>query len=250
MKHIETKLEEFLNKTLSPDLTLSDEDLDTYNIRRKDHSYLKGTLFEKGSLNWSTNFSMEPNRIFIGAYSSIRSQGYMRSNIFIGRHSGIGYRCTIAAGMHNFSGVSINSDTIMAKESNYTEEELERLNISNNRTSVKQMNNQPVIIENDVYLGDGIIVMPGVTIGTGSVVAANAVVTKDVEPYTIVGGVPAKKIRDRFPEDIKQELLKTRWWNIKLEILKTLPVDNVFKFIESCNKLDENVWDSIDTLTY
>jgi acetyltransferase-like isoleucine patch superfamily enzyme len=250
MKHIETKLEEFLNKTLSPDLTLSDEDLDTYHIRRKDHSYLKGTLFEKGSLNWSPNFSTEPNRIFIGAYSSIRSQGYMRSNIFIGRHSGIGYRCTIAAGMHNFSGVSINSDTIMAKESNYTEEELERLNISNNRTSVKQMNNQPVIIENDVYLGDGIIVMPGVTIGTGSVVAANAVVTKDVEPYTIVGGVPAKKIRDRFPEDIKQELLKTRWWNIKLEILKTLPVDNVFKFIESCNKLDENVWDLIDTLTY
>jgi carbonic anhydrase/acetyltransferase-like protein (isoleucine patch superfamily) len=92
--------------------------------------------------------------------------------------------------------------------------------------------------------------MPGVTIGTGSVVAANAVVTKDVEPYTIVGGVPAKKIRDRFPEDIKQELLKTHWWNIKLEVLKTLPVDNVFKFIESCEKLDETVWDSIDTLTY
>lgn len=249
MKHIETKLEEFLNKTLSTNKVLTEEDLDTYGIRRKDPIYLERTLFEKGSLNWSPNFSMEPNRIFIGAYSSIRSHGYMRSNIFIGRHSGIGYRCTIAAGMHNFSGVSINSDTIMAKESNYSDEELEQLNVPKDRISINEMNNRPVIIENDVYLGDSIIVMPGVTIGTGSVVAANAVVTKDVEPYTIVGGVPAKEIRDRFPDKIKEKLLATKWWNMKLEVLKTLPCDNVFRFIDSCSGLDETVWDSIETLS-
>jgi acetyltransferase-like isoleucine patch superfamily enzyme len=247
---IETKLEHFINQSLSSDISLAFKDLAEHKIRYKDPNDLKGTLFEKSSMNWSPSFQDKPNRIFIGAYSSIRSGGYMRSNVFMGRHSGIGYRCTIAAGMHNFSGVSINPDTIMARESNYTDEELLRLNIPRNRTSSKEMNSKPVIIGNDVYLGDGIIVMPGVTIGDGAVVAANAVVTSDVEPYTIVGGIPAKKIRDRFTEDVKQALLKTQWWNARLDVLKSLPVDNVFKFIEAFDKLDDSIWDNIPTFDY
>jgi acetyltransferase-like isoleucine patch superfamily enzyme len=249
-KMIEDKLKQFVNSTLTSDLKLNDDGLKDHNIRYKEKEFLKGVLFEKGSMNWSPSFQDAPNRIFIGAYSSIRSNGYMRSNVFMGRHSGIGYRCTIAAGMHNFSGVSINPDTIMARESNYSDEELTHLGIPKDRTSSKLMNSKLVIIGNDVYLGDGIIVMPGVTIGDGAVVAANAVVTKDVEPYTIVGGIPAKKIRDRFPDDVKQALLKTCWWNARLEVLKTLPVDNVFKFIEEFEKLDNTIWDNIPTLEY
>ena len=152
--------------------------------------------------------------------------------------------------MHNFSGVSINPDTIMARESNYSDYELQILDITRDRTSSKAMNSKPVVIGNDVYLGDGIIVMPGVTIGDGAVVAANAVVTKDVEPYTIVGGVTSKKIRDRFPDTVKEQLLKTRWWNVRLDILKTLPVDNVFNFISAFNELEGEIWDSIPTLDY
>lgn len=249
MKHVEDKLKDFLDKQLVSDIDLSDNQLDEYKIRRQDVNHLKGTLFEKGSMNWSPSFQDGPNRIFIGAYSSIRSGGYMRSNVFMGRHSGIGYRCTIAAGMHNFSGVSINPDTIMARESNYTDEELKVLNIRKDRTSVIEMNSKPVIIENDVYLGDGIIVMPGVKIGTGSVIAANAIITKDVEPYTIVGGKD-KIIRDRFPDNVKEDLLKTQWWNVKLDILKTLPVDNVFRFVESFYNLRGDIWDDIPTLGY
>jgi acetyltransferase-like isoleucine patch superfamily enzyme len=250
MHTIEQKLEQFLNKTLIQDIELKLEDLSTHNIRYTDPQHLIGTLFEKGSMNRSLSFQDEPDRIFIGAYSSIRSGGYMRSNIFIGRHSGIGYRCTIAAGMHNFSGVSINSDTIMSRESNYTDEELIYLNIPKNRTSTIEMNSKPVIIGNDVYLGDGIVVMPGVTIGDGAIIAANAVVTKDIPPYTVVGGVPAKVIRDRFPDKIKEQLSATRWWNKRLDILKTMPVDNVFKFIEACADQDDSVIDAIDTLSF
>lgn len=249
MKHIEEKLQQFLNKTLFADIPLDRAGLAEHKIRYKETAHLEGLMFEKGSLNWSPSFQDTPNRIFIGAYSSIRSGGYMRSNIFIGRHSGFGYRCTIAGGMHNFSGVSINPDTIMARESNYTNDELERLNIPRNRTSIDEMN-MPIIIGNDVYLGDGIVVMPGVTIGDGAVVAANAVVTKDVEPYTIVGGIPAKKIRDRFPDTVKEALLNTRWWNAKLEVLKSLPVDNVFRFIEKFSELDDTKWDDIPTLAF
>ena len=64
---------------------------------------------------------------------------------------------------------------------------------------------RPVRIEDDVWVGYGATIMHGVRIGEGAVVAAGALVTKDVEPYTIVGGVPAKPIRKRFePEDIER----------------------------------------------
>lgn len=68
-----------------------------------------------------------------------------------------------------------------------------------------------MIIENDVWIGEGAIILEGVTIKTGAVVGAYAVVTKDVEPYAIVGGVPAKLIRYRFSKDIISSLLNSKW---------------------------------------
>lgn len=70
-----------------------------------------------------------------------------------------------------------------------------------------------VVIGNDVWIGHGSIVLPGVTIGDGAVVAAGAVVSKDVAPYTIVGGVPAHPIRDRFPRDIAEAMQQIAWWD-------------------------------------
>lgn len=247
MKDIEDKLESFKQKNLFAEQTITTKE--KHKIRTKNISFLNNVLFEKGCKIDCPNFTFEPNTIFIGAYSSIREGSYMRDNFFMGRHSGIGYRCTIAAGMHNFSGVSINPDTIMANQSNYTDEELAILNISREQTDVKEMNARLVVVGNDVYLGDGIIVMPGVTIGNGAVIAANAVITKDVEPYTIVGGLN-KVIRDRFPDKVKEMLLETKWWNARLDILKTLPVDNVFRFVEEFNNLDDTKWDNIETLEY
>lgn len=70
-----------------------------------------------------------------------------------------------------------------------------------------------VTIGNDVWMGHGVIVLPGVTVGDGAVLAAGAVVTKDVQPYTIVGGVPAKPIRERLPAEIAARLQRMAWWN-------------------------------------
>ena len=66
---------------------------------------------------------------------------------------------------------------------------------------------------NDVWIGFEAVILSGVTIGDGAVIGTRAVVTKDVPPYTIVGGVPAKPIRKRFSDDVIFELLKMQWWN-------------------------------------
>ncbi|MBK7871233.1 MAG: CatB-related O-acetyltransferase [Saprospiraceae bacterium] len=73
------------------------------------------------------------------------------------------------------------------------------------------------IIGNDVWLGHKAVVMPGVTIGDGAIVAAHAVVTKDVAPYAIVGGNPAKVLRMRFSEAQIEQLLAIRWWDWEVE---------------------------------
>jgi acetyltransferase-like isoleucine patch superfamily enzyme len=72
---------------------------------------------------------------------------------------------------------------------------------------------KPITIGSDVWIGARVIVLDGITIGHGAVLAAGAVVTKDVPPYAIVGGIPAKVINYRYPEDIRSRLLKTRWWD-------------------------------------
>lgn len=75
------------------------------------------------------------------------------------------------------------------------------------------------IIGNDVWLGRDTTIMPGVTIGDGAVVAAHSVVTKDVAPYAIVAGNPARHIRTRFHETVIAHLLATRWWNWPAELI-------------------------------
>ena len=82
------------------------------------------------------------------------------------------------------------------------------------------------VIGNDVWIGSGAMVMNGVTIGDGAVVAAGSVVTKDVEPYSIVGGNPAKLIRKRFPDDIIERLLRLKWWDYNPGILTGIDISD------------------------
>lgn len=70
-----------------------------------------------------------------------------------------------------------------------------------------------IVIGNDVWIGYEAVVMAGVTIGDGAIIGARAVVTKDVPPYTIVGGVPARDIRRRFSDDVIARLLELKWWD-------------------------------------
>ena len=89
--------------------------------------------------------------------------------------------------------------------------------------------NGDVIIGNDVWFGENVTVMSGVKIGDGAVIGTNSVVVKDVEPYSISGGHPAKHIKYRFSEDVIKKLLEIKWWDInetKLDMLLPYMLSN------------------------
>lgn len=83
-------------------------------------------------------------------------------------------------------------------------------------------NNGDIVIGNDVWIGYEAVIMSGVHIGDGAIIGTRAVVTKDVEPYTIVGGLPAKPIRKRYGQDAILKLEELRWWDLPYEQIKLL----------------------------
>lgn len=79
-----------------------------------------------------------------------------------------------------------------------------------------------VVIGNDVWIGSGVTIMSGIQIGDGAVLSANACVVKDVAPYHIVGGNPAKSLKQRFEDEIVEILLQLKWWDLPLENIKNI----------------------------
>jgi virginiamycin A acetyltransferase len=73
------------------------------------------------------------------------------------------------------------------------------------------------VIGNDVWIGTNVTIMPGIHIGDGSIIATNSTVTKNVDPYSIVGGNPAKEIRKRFSDEKIEELMKMKWWDWEID---------------------------------
>lgn len=134
----------------------------------------------------------------------------------------IGKFCSIACG----AKFLFNSANHTLKSlSNYTfplffeDWELDKKNVA-----LAWDNKGDIIIGNDVWIGYEAVIMAGVHIGDGAVIAARAVVTKDVPPYTIVGGTPARKIRMRFEEETIAKLQQIQWWNWPVEkIRQSLP---------------------------
>ena len=85
--------------------------------------------------------------------------------------------------------------------------------LKKNFANISYEPSKPVSIGNDVWIGEGVCIVSGVTIGDGAVIGAHAVVTHDVEPYTIVAGVPARVIRKRFDDDVIERLEGIKWWD-------------------------------------
>lgn len=100
-----------------------------------------------------------------------------------------------------------------------------------------------ITIGSDVWIGNNVFIKNGITVGTGAVIGANAVVTKDVPPYAVVAGVPAKIIRYRFDEKTIKALLNSKWWLWDDELIKQIPFDNIeqaLQFLEENNPLNKS----------
>ena len=134
----------------------------------------------------------------------------------------IGKFCSIACGtkfLFNCANHSLKSLSTYTFPLFYEEWELEKSNIT-----TAWDNKGDIVIGNDVWIGYEAVIMAGVHIGDGAIIAARAVVTKDVPPYTIVGGTPAKEIRKRFDAEVIQQLLMLKWWDWSTdEIRQCLP---------------------------
>ena len=123
----------------------------------------------------------------------------------------IGKFCSIACGarfLFNSANHALGSLSTYPFPLFFEEWDLDRRNVTD-----AWDNKGDIVVGNDVWIGYEAVILAGVTIGDGALVAARAVVTKDVPPYTIVGGVPAKPIRKRFDEETIERLLALRWWD-------------------------------------
>lgn len=95
-----------------------------------------------------------------------------------------------------------------------------------------------IVIGNDVWIGDGVFIRRGVTIGDGAVIAARSFVNKDVPPYTIVGGTPAKIIKERFAADQIERIMRLRWWEYGVSALHEVDFTDVG---DALDRIENNI---------
>jgi virginiamycin A acetyltransferase len=130
---------------------------------------------------------------------------FMGDKLIIGKFCQIatGVRFIMNGGNHAMDGVSVYPFKVMGK--------------SWATAPVNATSKGDTVIGNDVWIGNGVTFMQGITVGDGAIIGTNSLVTKNVEPYTIVGGNPAKPIRKRFDDETIAFLLQLAWWNWPIE---------------------------------
>ena len=139
----------------------------------------------------------------VGAYTYIGRRTSLVS-ARVGRFCSIASDCQIGMGTHTLSCLS--TSPVFTEADNG----LRRRWVDEALTNPYR----PVTLGNDVWVGLHVMIMGGITVGNGAVIAAGAVVTRDVPPYAVVGGVPARVIRYRFSPDVQQAIEESRWWEL------------------------------------
>lgn len=191
------------------------DDLDI-SISWRDHD--KNIYLEDNANINCSNTELTITNVFVGRKSYVLGGGLLSPHTIIGRYCSVAYNASIGAGRHQVEWLSTgllpaNALTPAIPQPPFT------------------------VIGHDVWIGVGATVVGGVRVGHGSIIGAGAVVTKDVPPYTIVGGSPARPIRPRFPPHIVEGLLRTKWWNQPESVIALLPYHDV----EACIAFLDNL---------
>lgn len=176
-----------------------------------DEPYLAPPL-QSAPMSAAPFVSVEPYTL--GRHSYIGAFSYIAQHTVIGNFCSISNLCTIGAQQHRLD--CLTSFPFMEIQNS--------------------MANQATILGSDVWVGSNAVILSGLIVDHGAVVGAGAVVTKDVPPYAIVVGNPARILRYRFPEDIRAGLLETKWWDQPAEVIKRLPLQDPVKAIEILRK--------------
>lgn len=151
-------------------------------------------------------------RLAIGAFSYVNQDTIVYSSS-IGRYVSIAHRVMIGPSEHPPNWFSSHG-FVFGDRATFTN--CGKFETIVSETPFARMS-EPVNIGNDVWIGYGAMIRKGVTIGDGAIVGAGAIVTKDVAPYTIVGGNPAKPIRSRFDDKTTERLMQLSWWDYVLD---------------------------------
>lgn len=155
---------------------------------------------------------------------SYANGGYICDRTRIGRFCSIAYYTTIGIGSHDIDFISTHPWTAKAShDPTFTR--------SNNWAAWTE-------VGHDVWVDQGATILKGVRIGTGAVIAAGAVVSSDVPPYAVVGGVPARIIKYRFDAQTIGRLLASEWWTLPLEFLLTLRPNNISECLDHIEAAD------------
>lgn len=180
--------------------------------RTKDISYQKGAFIGfsvecEGKNAFGKNSAIVSSKIGYGSYLA---EGAKLAKASIGRYCSIGPNVNCIFGKHPSTTFVSTHPSFFALKTpvgfTYADEQHFK------EFAEPHKGGFSITIGNDVWLGANVALMDGVKIGDGAIVAANALVTKDVEPYSIVGGVPAKLIKKRFNDDEIAFLVEFKWW--------------------------------------
>lgn len=157
---------------------------------------------------------------FIGSYTYLNRDCKIYGNTSIGRFCSFGR--DVHVGLHEHPIEWLSTHPFQYSDRQFKGEfEYDRI------TRKYWKDSKPVKIGSDVWIGTGAKICVGVSIGHGAIIAAGAIVTSDVNPYTIVGGVPSRVIRKRFSDEVIDRLLKVEWWNFPIHILNNIEFDKI-----------------------
>lgn len=215
-----------LNKTDLPLTTYKNKSFEPVKLPSNHHVLLEeGASIMSSSLTGGAHFEKYStiNRCVVSGPVGFGAFSYV-SDTTVGPFGGIGARSSIGAYEHPLNWLSTHHFQWGQNASEVLTEKIEDANFA------LKKKNPPTKIGPDVWVGANSVVLAGVEMNVGSVLGAGAVLTRDTEAYGIYVGNPAKLVSKRFPDDIIEQLIESKWWDLPLDILLKLE----FTDIKSC----------------